>query len=143
MTDASGNFSLCSATVTVAPAQTCFNVDNGISGGGFMAGTGISEVPVTTTDFVNGLGFQFTLEIDETVGTFAGINNIDPAIATNGLLTNQINTAGDTLTVSWLNTSGIPLTLNTAQLLSLIHISEPTRRYAISYAVFCLKKKKK
>ena len=24
--------------------------------------------------------------------------------------------------------------------LSLIHISEPTRRYAISYAVFCLKK---
>ena len=28
------------------------------------------------------------------------------------------------------------------QCLSLIHISEPTRRYAISYAVFCLKKKK-
>ena len=27
-------------------------------------------------------------------------------------------------------------------LLSLIHISEPTRRYAISYAVFCLKKKR-
>ena len=27
--------------------------------------------------------------------------------------------------------------------LSLIHISEPTRRYAISYAVFCLKKNKK
>ena len=31
----------------------------------------------------------------------------------------------------------------TPWLLSLIHISEPTRRYAISYAVFCLKKKKK
>ena len=29
----------------------------------------------------------------------------------------------------------------TNQELSLIHISEPTRRYAISYAVFCLKKK--
>src|SRR5665647_3794767 len=28
-------------------------------------------------------------------------------------------------------------------LLSLIHISEPTRRTPISYAVFCLKKKKK
>ena len=27
------------------------------------------------------------------------------------------------------------------QELSIIHISEPTRRYAISYAVFCLKKK--
>src|SRR5680860_248979 len=29
------------------------------------------------------------------------------------------------------------------QCLSLIHISEPTRRTPISYAVFCLKKKKK
>ena len=30
-----------------------------------------------------------------------------------------------------------------AQALSLIHISEPTRQAEISYAVFCLKKKKK
>jgi len=30
-----------------------------------------------------------------------------------------------------------------AQTLSLIHISEPTRLRRISYAVFCLKKKKK
>ncbi len=119
VTDASGNNSLCSATVTVAPPVTCFNVDNGINGGGFMAGTGISEVPVTSTDFVNGLGFQFTLEIDETVGTFAGINNIDPTLASSGLLTNQINATGDTLTVSWLNTSGTPLTLNTAQLFTI------------------------
>ena len=29
------------------------------------------------------------------------------------------------------------------EVLSLIHISEPTRRRGISYAVFCLKKKKK
>jgi len=34
------------------------------------------------------------------------------------------------------------LTKLEAAALSLIHISEPTRRYAISYAVFCLKKKK-
>src|SRR5678809_1345727 len=33
-------------------------------------------------------------------------------------------------------------TLCTAQHLSLIHISEPTRQAEISYAVFCLKKKK-
>ena len=33
------------------------------------------------------------------------------------------------------------MNLETLQDLSLIHISEPTRRYAISYAVFCLKKK--
>ena len=31
----------------------------------------------------------------------------------------------------------------TTEDLSLIHISEPTRRTPISYAVFCLKKKKK
>ena len=30
-----------------------------------------------------------------------------------------------------------------AVILSLIHISEPTRQAEISYAVFCLKKKKK
>ena len=34
----------------------------------------------------------------------------------------------------------IPYT--TSSTLSLIHISEPTRQEAISYAVFCLKKKK-
>src|SRR5664279_544141 len=32
--------------------------------------------------------------------------------------------------------------VNTHPILSLIHISEPTRRTPISYAVFCLKKKK-
>ena len=32
---------------------------------------------------------------------------------------------------------------NVIEQLSLIHISEPTRRTPISYAVFCLKKKKK
>eukprot|EP00658_Telonema_sp_P-2_P067216 TRINITY_DN56153_c0_g1_i2.p1 TRINITY_DN56153_c0_g1~~TRINITY_DN56153_c0_g1_i2.p1 ORF type:complete len:254 (+),score=79.15 TRINITY_DN56153_c0_g1_i2:99-764(+) len=37
---------------------------------------------------------------------------------------------------AWLN-------LDTPQALSLIHISEPTRLLSISYAVFCLKKKKK
>ena len=33
--------------------------------------------------------------------------------------------------------------INQTQVLSLIHISEPTRRTPISYAVFCLKKKNK
>src|SRR5665647_3682615 len=37
----------------------------------------------------------------------------------------------------------IDLLLFQVQNLSLIHISEPTRRTPISYAVFCLKKKKK
>ncbi len=33
--------------------------------------------------------------------------------------------------------------LDTLVVLSLIHISEPTRLLSISYAVFCLKKKKR
>ena len=36
-----------------------------------------------------------------------------------------------------------PFVLFIGLTLSLIHISEPTRRTPISYAVFCLKKKKK
>src|SRR5665647_3809181 len=39
--------------------------------------------------------------------------------------------------------SGIRRIAVATQYLSLIHISEPTRRTPISYAVFCLKKKKK
>ncbi len=35
----------------------------------------------------------------------------------------------------------VNITIETAEDLPLIHISEPTRRYATSYAVFCLKKK--
>src|SRR5450756_1000500 len=38
---------------------------------------------------------------------------------------------------------GVPLNGAARTLLSLIHISEPTRLGMISYAVFCLKKKKK
>src|SRR5665647_3612532 len=37
---------------------------------------------------------------------------------------------------------GFELTVGTVYILALIHISEPTRRTPISYAVFCLKKKK-
>src|SRR5665647_3840566 len=43
-----------------------------------------------------------------------------------------------------MNAAGIlPAFTGIAVHLSLIHISEPTRRTPISYAVFCLKKKKK
>ena len=38
---------------------------------------------------------------------------------------------------------GAPRFVITGEILSLIHISEPTRQAEISYAVFCLKKKKK
>src|SRR5665647_372866 len=49
---------------------------------------------------------------------------------------NDLNALLDTMT------TGIN-TIQAANNLSLIHISEPTRRTPISYAVFCLKKKKK
>src|SRR5450759_5621167 len=55
----------------------------------------------------------------------------------------------DRMEVRWVYTAGFLLwsaaTLSTAAVasfLSLIHISEPTRLGMISYAVFCLKKKK-
>src|SRR5665213_4002094 len=40
------------------------------------------------------------------------------------------------------NTKQAEWVLDTGMTLSLIHISEPTRQAEISYAVFCLKKKK-
>eukprot|EP00658_Telonema_sp_P-2_P013142 TRINITY_DN14983_c0_g1_i3.p1 TRINITY_DN14983_c0_g1~~TRINITY_DN14983_c0_g1_i3.p1 ORF type:complete len:360 (+),score=96.69 TRINITY_DN14983_c0_g1_i3:131-1210(+) len=44
---------------------------------------------------------------------------------------------------STVNTTPSPSAASAASNLSLIHISEPTRLLSISYAVFCLKKKKK
>src|SRR5664279_6101447 len=41
----------------------------------------------------------------------------------------------------WNNVAGAPRFTRKASILSLIHISEPTRRTPISYAVFCLKNK--
>ena len=43
----------------------------------------------------------------------------------------------------WMSNESFITGLTVARLLSLIHISEPTRLLSISYAVFCLKKKKK
>src|SRR5665647_3867754 len=47
------------------------------------------------------------------------------------------------LRVKWDDLDGETWWETTTKGLSLIHISEPTRRTPISYAVFCLKKKKK
>ena len=50
--------------------------------------------------------------------------------------------AGDVITIQFGN-KDVKVEVLTVQELSLIHISEPTRRTPISYAVFCLKKKKR
>ena len=47
-----------------------------------------------------------------------------------------------TYTTDFLNKTRVKNNGLVPQYLSLIHISEPTRRTPISYAVFCLKKKK-
>src|SRR5680860_1681654 len=44
---------------------------------------------------------------------------------------------------AWAVRAGAERATARSQSLSLIHISEPTRRTPISYAVFCLKKKKR
>ena len=51
----------------------------------------------------------------------------------------RYNTPGDNL----LTLIDVDETEHDVYILSLIHISEPTRLLSISYAVFCLKKKKK
>ena len=60
------------------------------------------------------------------------------------LLANDICARFASLSTKFRTSGDSHLQLLTASLmLSLIHISEPTRRTPISYAVFCLKKKKK
>src|SRR5450756_789210 len=66
-------------------------------------------------------------------------------LATNGLVNGSYDL---TFTLFATDTGGFPVAgtvtnLATVVDLSLIHISEPTRLGMISYAVFCLKKKKK
>ncbi len=84
-----------------------------------------------------------------------GGNAIDAAIAANialGLMEPTGNgIGGDLFVIVWdeksqklygLNASGPAPEAITIDYLSFIHISEPTRLRRISYAVFCLKKKK-
>ena len=52
-------------------------------------------------------------------------------------------TVGNWISTAMNVTMGVLAIVNVVNALSLIHISEPTRRTPISYAVFCLKKKKK
>src|SRR5678815_5717074 len=66
-------------------------------------------------------------------------NRITPAKI---LEAKSLITRGTIYQVGRLYEAGMPM-FGTRHYLSLIHISEPTRLLSISYAVFCLKKKKK
>src|SRR5450759_5885572 len=65
-------------------------------------------------------------------------------LGTAGIILPGVMSLGTALFVAWLFLiGGILWAIHTYKYLSLIHISEPTRLGMISYAVFCLKKKKK
>src|SRR5665647_3685311 len=65
----------------------------------------------------------------------------DPTIC---VLTGNMNRSITALTLEdWVIGMSTSVMTWSVSYLSLIHISEPTRRTPISYAVFCLKKKKK
>ena len=72
--------------------------------------------------------------------------NIGPAgvviaIIREDLITDDVLPGTPTM-LKWKTQADADSLYNTPPCLSLIHISEPTRRTPISYAVFCLKKKK-
>ena len=74
---------------------------------------------------------NFSLYEGEIVG-FAGLMGAGRTETTRAIFGVDPKTSGEI----WLDGKEV-------KILSLIHISEPTRRTPISYAVFCLKKKKK
>ena len=75
-------------------------------------------------------------ELSTRLGLALGMDSVESAISSNAIVLTTIKN-GECLTSTRKNVDrGI-------NMLSLIHISEPTRLGMISYAVFCLKKKKK
>src|SRR5678816_4062662 len=90
----------------------------------------------TTTGGNNYVGFQGDFVFDSAVIGFATGGTNGPPVARAGL------TSDPNWTISGGILSGPGPTPGTLKILSLIHISEPTRLLSISYAVFCLKKKK-
>ena len=99
--------------------------DTGVVVAGIVTATSFSGGDVTAT---NGT-FSGNISIGGTL-TYEDVTNIDSV----GIITAQ---AGVKVP------DNQKIFLGTGDDLSLIHISEPTRRRGISYAVFCLKKKKK
>src|SRR5665647_3710259 len=69
-------------------------------------------------------------------------DSVDESASTAAVETAVVETAVEPSTANELVNDGVALYEKGDYNLSLIHISEPTRRTPISYAVFCLKKKK-
>src|SRR5674536_135545 len=94
------------------------------------------------TLFINVLASGFTIcghgAVTATIGTISSEGSSD-CFHTAFLDTSGLSQGTHAITLKFSGDS----TYQASQLLSLIHISEPTRLLSISYAVFCLKKKKK
>lgn len=122
VTDVHGNVGTCTpTTLVVTPPTTCISSADVIANGEV-------EIPYTTTNFVNVIGFQFSMQVDdETVATFAqdnaanlcgavtinvpNISGINQALICNGTFTNQVSADGKVLSISWFNTSPNPITI--------------------------------
>ncbi len=122
VTDAHGNVGTCTPnTLIVTPPTTCITSAD-------VTSNGEVEIPYTSTNFVNVIGFQFSMQVDdETVATFAldnapnlcgaitvnvpNLSGINQALICNGTFTNQISPDGKVLSVSWFNTSPNPVSI--------------------------------
>ena len=121
-TDVHGNVGTCTpTTLIVTPPTTCF-ISNDVTANGEV------EIPYTSTDFTNVIGFQFSIQVDdETVATFAqddaanlcgavtinvpNLSGVNQNLICNGTFTNQISVDGKVLSVSWFNTSTDPISI--------------------------------
>ena len=122
VTDIHGNVETCTPnTLIVTPPITCFTSLN-------LTANGAIEIPYTTTNFANVIGFQFSMQVDdETVATFAqdnaanlcgavtinvpNLSGVNQNLICNGTFTNQISVDGKVLSVSWFNTTSNPVSI--------------------------------
>ncbi len=122
VTDVHGNVETCTpTTLIVTPPTTCLTSAD-------LIANGQVEIPYTSTNFTNVIGFQFSMQVDdETVATFAqddaanlcggvtinvpNLSGVNQALICNGTFTNQISPDGKVLSVSWFNTSPDPISI--------------------------------
>ena len=117
-----------------------------IDGNGDQIAIGL-VTPITDPedpDFVENLQFAFVNQGSiVSNGVFDDVDSTTIQVS-DATLDGGLNNTGTLTATSFVGGSPVAAALasGTGQALSLIHISEPTRRTPISYAVFCLKKNK-
>jgi hypothetical protein len=133
VTDIHGNVGTCTPlSVFVTPPTTCIESQNVVS-------EGQVAIPYTSSNFTNVIGFQFSVEVDEnsvaafTMGNMANLcgavtlnvpnlSGIHQDLICNGTFTNQLSVTGDTLSISWFNTSTDPISIPDGEALFNVNI---------------------